>query len=138
MKRFISTWVVAMRSRFCIHICAEISKRSHVLWRKDRPPTVQPSLGWWRFMISKRTKDGQTYILMEYLDGETLSGRIAKEFRRTDGHSLFPGGPNLRPVPHSSYVSVSLVLIKRSQRQWMSSIAAASCIVTSSRGIFRC
>ena len=22
MKRFISTWVVAMRSRFCIHICA--------------------------------------------------------------------------------------------------------------------
>lgn len=61
----------------------------------------------------KRTKDGQTYILMEYLDGETLSGRIAKEFRRTDGHSLFPGGPNLRPVPHSSYVSVSLVLAKQ-------------------------
>ena len=47
--------------------------------------------------VRQRTKDGQTYILMEYLMAR-LSGRIAK-FRRTDGHSLFPGGPNLRPVP---------------------------------------
>ncbi len=61
----------------------------------------------------KRSKDGLTYILMEYLDGETLSARIAREFGRSESTAWSPVGPDLRPVPHSSYVNVSLMLARQ-------------------------
>ncbi len=61
----------------------------------------------------KRSSCGQTYILMEYLDGETLAVRIAKEFGRSDGLQRSHSGPDLRAVPRSSYVNVSLMLAKQ-------------------------
>ena len=50
---------------------------------------------------------------MEYLDGETLAVRIAKEFGRSDGLQRSHSGPDLRAVPRSSYVNVSLMLAKQ-------------------------
>ncbi len=61
----------------------------------------------------KRSKDGLTYILMEYLDGETLAARVAREFGRSESAQWNPLGPDLRPVPHSSYVNISLMLARQ-------------------------
>ena len=61
----------------------------------------------------KRSKDGLTYILMEYLDGETLAARIMREFGQVESPQWNSFGVEQLAAPHSSYVNVSLMLARQ-------------------------